>query len=95
MKDSLSLHSDCWIEKDMMRAGLPIGLQMMGRPWCEDELVSACSVIEAAARERVPLPKIYYNVLHGDPNMSRCTKDVRDGEARVSLLEESLLKKDF
>lgn len=44
-------------------AGLPIGFQMIGRPWDEASLMYAASVIEAAVKEDLRLPAIFYDVL--------------------------------
>jgi len=37
-------------------AGLPIGVQLMGRPWRDDVVLAAMRVIEQAARKRADFP---------------------------------------
>jgi len=43
-------------------AGLPIGFQLIGRPWDEASLMYAASVIEAAVKEDLRLPATFYDV---------------------------------
>lgn len=44
---------------------MPIGLQIMGRPWGEAALLHAGSVIEAVLGPNMKLPQVYYDVLYG------------------------------
>ena len=46
-------------------AGLPIGLQLMARPWAEAQLLYLGSVLEAASSGANRLPQLHYDVLHG------------------------------
>ena len=46
---------------------MPIGLQLMGRPWAEASLLYAGSVLEAAVRPLIKLPGISYDVLYSQP----------------------------
>ncbi len=46
-----------------VRAGLPIGLQLMGQAWAEADLLAAGAVLEAAVRARVHPPRIYFALL--------------------------------
>ena len=48
-------------------AGMPIGLQLMGRPWAEASLLYAGSVLEAAVRPLIRLPSVSYDVLYNKP----------------------------
>ena len=41
---------------DRGSAGLPIGVQLMGRPWRDDVVLAAMRVIEQAARKRSDFP---------------------------------------
>jgi fatty acid amide hydrolase len=43
-------------ETDRGSAGLPIGVQLMGRPWRDDMVLAAMHVIEGAARKRPDFP---------------------------------------
>jgi fatty acid amide hydrolase len=43
-------------ETDRGSAGLPIGVQLVGRPWCDDVVLAAIRAIEQAARERADFP---------------------------------------
>jgi fatty acid amide hydrolase len=43
-------------ETDRGSAGLPIGVQLMGRPWRDDVVLAAMRVIEQAARKRADFP---------------------------------------
>eukprot|EP00884_Botryococcus_braunii_P016489 jgi/Botrbrau1/3523/Bobra.341_2s0050.1 len=45
--------------------GLPIGMQLMGRPWAEADLLYAGSVLEAALSEVQQMPKVFYDPLYG------------------------------
>ena len=44
-------------------AGLPIGLQLIGRPWAEADLLFAGSVVEQARQADIAMPKQYHNPL--------------------------------
>jgi fatty acid amide hydrolase len=44
------------IETDRASAGLPIGVQLMGRPWRDDVVLAAMREIEQAARKRPDFP---------------------------------------
>ena len=44
-------------------AGLPIGLQLMGRPWEEASLLYASSVLESAVKPLMRMPAVSYNLL--------------------------------
>lgn len=46
-----------------MGAGLPIGLQLMGRAWAEADLLSTGAVLEAAVGALVHTPTIIYDLL--------------------------------
>jgi Asp-tRNA(Asn)/Glu-tRNA(Gln) amidotransferase A subunit family amidase len=46
---------------------MPIGLQLMGRPWGEASLLYAGSVLESAVAPLLKLPRHRYDVLHGRP----------------------------
>ena len=46
---------------------MPIGLQLMGRPWSEASLLYAGSVLEAAVRPLIKLPRHSYDVLYDRP----------------------------
>ena len=46
-----------------MGAGLPIGLQLMGRAWTEGDLLSTGAVLEAAVGALVHRPTIFYDLL--------------------------------
>lgn len=46
-------------------AGLPIGMQLMGRPWAEADLLHAGSVLEAALAGVQQMPKVFYDPLYG------------------------------
>ncbi len=50
-----------------VRTGMPIGLQLMGRPWGEASLLYAGSVLESAVAPLLKLPRHRYDVLHGRP----------------------------
>jgi fatty acid amide hydrolase len=43
-------------ETDRGSAGLPIGVQLMGRPWRDDVVLAAMAVVEQAARKRADFP---------------------------------------
>jgi len=43
-------------ETDRGSAGLPIGVQLMGRPWRDDVVLAAMHAIERAARQRADFP---------------------------------------
>jgi fatty acid amide hydrolase len=43
-------------ETDRGSVGLPIGVQLMGRPWRDDVVLAAMRAIEQAARERADFP---------------------------------------
>ncbi|KAK9810013.1 hypothetical protein WJX72_003338 [[Myrmecia] bisecta] len=47
--------------------GMPVGLQLMGRPWAESELLFAGSVLEAALAKQQRMPQISYDVLYDRP----------------------------
>lgn len=49
----------------LLFAGMPVGLQLMGKPWCEGSLLYAGSVLESAARPLFRMPKVCYDVLGG------------------------------
>ncbi|CAL8466609.1 g6145 [Coccomyxa elongata] len=44
-------------------SGMPIGLQLMGRPWCEASLLYAGSVLESAVRPLIKMPGVSYDLL--------------------------------
>ena len=44
-------------------AGLPIGLQLMGRPWEEANLLYASSVLESAVKPLMRMPTVSYDIL--------------------------------
>jgi fatty acid amide hydrolase len=44
------------LETDRGSAGLPIGVQLMGRPWRDDVVLAAMHTIEQAARQRADFP---------------------------------------
>lgn len=44
-------------------AGLPIGLQLMGRPWEEASLLYASSVLESAVEPLQRMPAVSYDLL--------------------------------
>ena len=46
---------------------MPIGLQLMGRPWSEAGLLYAGSVLEAAVRPLLRMPGVSYDVLYNKP----------------------------
>jgi fatty acid amide hydrolase len=43
-------------ETDQGSAGLPIGIQLMGRPWRDDVVLAAMRAIEQVARKRADFP---------------------------------------
>lgn len=46
-------------------AGLPIGLQLVGKPWMEADLLYVASALESVSRERVKLPTTSFDILSG------------------------------
>jgi len=46
-------------EFDSTSAGLPIGLQLIGRPWAEADLLYAGSVLETALQGSIKRPTIF------------------------------------
>ena len=44
------------MEADRNSAGLPVGVQLMGRPWRGDVVLAAMRVIEQAARKTADFP---------------------------------------
>ena len=46
-------------------AGLPIGMQLMGKAWGEADIIFAASVLEAALKDTMRLPQVVYDPLHG------------------------------
>jgi fatty acid amide hydrolase len=44
------------LEVDRASAGLPVGVQLMGRPWRDDVVLAAMRTIEQAARKRADFP---------------------------------------
>jgi fatty acid amide hydrolase len=53
---SLDLVERTAFENDQGSAGLPIGIQLMGRPWRDDVVLAAMRVIEQVARKRADFP---------------------------------------
>jgi fatty acid amide hydrolase len=53
---SFDLAEKTALETDRGSAGLPIGIQLMGRPWRDDVVLAAMCVIEQAARKRADFP---------------------------------------
>lgn len=51
--------ADVWV----CHAGMPIGLQLIGRPWAEADLLFAGSVVQQAQQPHVAPPKQYYSPL--------------------------------
>nr|ARQ20723.1 lipid body protein [Lobosphaera incisa] len=49
---------------------MPVGLQLMGRPWAESELLFAGSVLEAAVVKDQRLPRVSYDVLYHKPALT-------------------------
>ncbi len=47
---------------DCIPAGLPIGLQLIGRPWAEADLLYAGSVLEKAVQGSVKRPKLFCTI---------------------------------
>jgi Asp-tRNA(Asn)/Glu-tRNA(Gln) amidotransferase A subunit family amidase len=54
-KSSDVVHKTAW-EADQGSAGLPVGVQLMGRPWRDDLVLAAMRVIEQAARRGADFP---------------------------------------
>jgi fatty acid amide hydrolase len=54
-KSSDVVHKTAW-EADQGSAGLPVGVQLMGRPWRDDVVLAAMRVIEQAARRGADFP---------------------------------------
>jgi len=54
-KSSDVVHKTAW-EADQGSAGLPVGVQLMGRPWRDDVVLAAMRVIEQAARRKPDFP---------------------------------------
>lgn len=52
----------------MCDVGMPIGIQLMGRPWCEASLLYAGSVLESAIRPLIKMPAVTYDLLSGEPS---------------------------
>lgn len=46
-------------------SGMPIGLQIMGKPWGEAALLHAGSVLEAVLGPKMKLPQVHFDVLYG------------------------------
>ena len=44
-------------------AGLPIGLQLMGKPWEEASLLYVTSVLESAVKPLLKMPAVSYDLL--------------------------------
>jgi fatty acid amide hydrolase len=55
-KESIDVVERTAFETDRGSAGLPIGVQLMGRPWRDDVVLAAMRVIEQAARRRTDFP---------------------------------------
>ena len=49
----------------VLYAGMPIGLQIMGKPGGEAALLHASSVLEAVIGSKMKLPQVHYDVLYG------------------------------
>lgn len=47
----------------VLDAGMPIGLQLIGRPWAEADLLFAGSVVQQAQQSHVAPPQQYYSPL--------------------------------
>lgn len=47
------------------KQGLPIGLQLIGRPWCEATILRLASVIEEISAEYRKKPMEFYDILKG------------------------------
>ena len=45
-------------------AGLPVGLQLIGKPWHEADLLHASAVIEGARADSMRPPQVYLDVLN-------------------------------
>ena len=45
-------------------AGLPVGLQLIGKPWHEADLLHASAVIEGARADSMRPPQVYFDVLN-------------------------------
>nr|XP_009772893.1 PREDICTED: fatty acid amide hydrolase-like [Nicotiana sylvestris]XP_016436275.1 PREDICTED: fatty acid amide hydrolase-like [Nicotiana tabacum] len=45
------------------KQGLPIGLQLIGRPWCEATILRLASVIEEFSAEYRKKPMEFYDIL--------------------------------
>ena len=54
-----------FVMRVFVRAGMPIGLQLMGRPWSEASLLYAGSVLESAVRPLIKMPGVSYDILSG------------------------------
>ncbi|WVZ54103.1 hypothetical protein U9M48_004961, partial [Paspalum notatum var. saurae] len=62
------------------RAGLPVGLQFIGRPWSEATLLHlAYAVQEACGKEHRRKPRVHYDLLTKEVNRSEIGWDVRIG----------------
>ncbi|GMH26138.1 hypothetical protein Nepgr_027981 [Nepenthes gracilis] len=48
------------------KQGLPIGLQLIGRPWGEASILRAASAIEEICQESKRRPGLYYDILKGN-----------------------------
>ncbi len=45
-------------------AGLPVGLQLIGKPWHEADVLHASAVIEGARADNMRPPQVFFDVLH-------------------------------
>lgn len=48
-----------------LAAGLPVGIQLIGRPWDEAGLLYAAQVIEDARKEHMRFPMISVDLMKG------------------------------
>lgn len=51
-------------------AGLPVGMQLIGRPWAEADLLYTGSVLEKALQGTLTPPQVFCDVMESSASLS-------------------------